>query len=87
VSPVRPRRPRFARHALTLGRYMDLTLGPRDDEELDVLVAVYHEDARRFGPRDWCSLRWPLDGSPAIDTRRLAYGPGDDPAGVGCPGC
>jgi hypothetical protein len=79
--PVRPRRQRRSRHALTLDRYMALSIGPRTDEPLDELRAVFAEHRRRFDDGDWAvqvfekglpDYREPHDAGLA--------------AGVGCPG-
>jgi hypothetical protein len=80
--PVRPRRQRRSRHALTLGRYMALSIGPRDDESLDDLRAVFSEHRRRFDDGDW-AVRYFERG---IDDRESTGGNDELPAGVGCPG-
>ncbi|MGA2319739.1 MAG: hypothetical protein ABSG95_03220 [Solirubrobacteraceae bacterium] len=49
---------------------MDLSIGPRDDDDLDVLRATFEEHLGRFAPDDWASQMWPADGSAGIDTRR-----------------
>lgn len=52
--PVRPRRSRRARSALTLRRWLDLSIGPDDNSEpLDVLGDVFREHRRRFNSDDW----------------------------------
>lgn len=80
--PVRPRRQRRSRHALTLDRYMALTIGPRDDDELDELRAVFEEHRRRFEDRDW-AVRYFERG---IDDRAFTGEDDELPVGVGCPG-
>ena len=59
---------------------MALTIGPRDDGELDELRAVFAEHRRRFEDGDW-AMRYFEHG---IDDRE----PHDDglAVGVGCPG-
>jgi hypothetical protein len=51
--PVRPRRRRRARQALTLRRFMDLTIGPNGAESMAVLAAVFAEHRRRFDGSSW----------------------------------
>jgi hypothetical protein len=59
---------------------MALSIGPRDDDELDELRAVFDEHRRRFDDRDW-AVRYFERG---IDDRDAH----DDglAVGVGCPG-
>ncbi|HEY5342710.1 MAG TPA: hypothetical protein VIJ66_03520 [Solirubrobacteraceae bacterium] len=65
--PVRPRRARRTRHALTVATYMNLTLGPRDAtaDELEVLRPVYDENRRWFGADDW-AVRYFEDGDAGV---------------------
>jgi hypothetical protein len=77
--PVRRRRQRRHRTALTLDRFVALTIGPRDGEPLDELRAVFVEHRRRFEDGDW-AVRYFEQG---IDDRERRD---ELPAGVGCPG-
>lgn len=68
--PVRARRRRQPRTALTLARFMALCLGPDTQEVDEELAAVYREHRRRFDRRTWAH-RYFVEG---VDDR-----PPDDP--------
>jgi hypothetical protein len=80
--PVRPRRSRRARNALTIQRFMALTVGPSGGSEpLNVLEAVFREHRRRFASGDW--------GVSVFEEGQDPYLPlsvDDDPREVGLPG-
>ncbi len=61
---------------------MALTIGPRDDDELDELRAVFAEHRRRFDDGDW-AVRYFERG---IDERESTGADDGLPVGVGCPG-
>jgi hypothetical protein len=58
--PVRPRRSRRSRNALTLQAFIDLAIGPNGASEhyLGALEAIYREHRRRFDPEHWCVRYW-----------------------------
>jgi hypothetical protein len=60
--PVRPRRSRRARHALTMERDIALRIGPSpfggSESDDDVLYPVWLEHRHRFGPDDWGTRRF-----------------------------
>ena len=84
--PVRPRRSRVAKHALTLQDMMTLTVGPDDDRDLDRLRLVYVANRRRFVPSAWCVRYFDqgYDDRPVYDRDPANAADGLD---VGCPGC
>jgi hypothetical protein len=61
---------------------MALTVGPRDDEDLDLLRAVFSEHRRRFEESDWAVQVF----EKGLPDPRFAHGGDELPAGVGCPG-
>lgn len=77
--PVRPRRQRRSRHALTLDRWIALTVGPRPGEPLDELRAVFAEHRRRLDDTDWAVIVF----EKGLPDPRDAVG---EDLPVGCPG-
>lgn len=51
--PVRRRRTRRHRLALTVGDYIDLSIGPREDTGIERLRGVFEAHRRAFGGDSW----------------------------------
>jgi hypothetical protein len=49
MSPVRKRRPRVHRNALTLERWLALSIGKEGREPIETLEAVFHEHRAYLG--------------------------------------
>ena len=61
--PIRPRRSRRHRNALTVSAYVDLSIGPAG-EPTPYHELLFVEHRRRFLPGDWC-----VSFDQGVDTR------------------
>jgi hypothetical protein len=64
--PIRPRRGRQSAHALSMQADVDLVIGPRDDDDLAALEAIFNEHRWRYGDTSWAVQYW-IHGSDKRD--------------------